>query len=97
MSKSFFSVLQRALALFAAVLTDPEVREYLMSIGFPMDWLSQGNSMVERAKGATDERNLLVSRRKGIKEAIAQIWRNVKGEVNEFREGWRRGAVRRER
>ncbi len=85
MTKSFFSALQRALALIAAVLNDPEVREYLASLGFPMDWLSQGNSMVEGVKAADAERDVRRVHRKGLREAVTQQWRNVRSEIAALR------------
>jgi len=84
MLKSIYALLARAIALLTA-LTDEEVRSYLAASGFPLDQLSQGNSIVERAKSAVSTCVESRVRMRGLTEAMERFFAIVYREVSVFR------------
>ncbi len=84
MLKSLFALLQMAEAMLAA-LVDDEVRTYLAESGFPLDQLSQGNSVVERARATFDRSGEARIRSRGLSEAVDRLFGSLFREVSIFR------------
>ncbi len=84
MLKFLYALLQRANALLAA-LVDDEVRSYLAASGFPLDQLSQGTPLVERAKAALARAEEGRIRSRGTTQAVEQSLSSLFDAVTLFR------------
>lgn len=84
MLKSLFALLRMAEAMLTA-LVDDEVRTYLAESGFPLEQLSQGNSVVERARATFDRSGEARIRSRGLSEAVDRMFGSLFREVSIFR------------
>lgn len=84
MLKPLYALLQKAIALLVA-LTDDEVRSYLAASAFPLDQLSQGTPLVERAKASLARSEEGRIRSRGTTEAVERSFASLFGAVTLFR------------
>ncbi len=84
MLKSVITLLAWAESLLAA-LVDDEVRTYLAESGFPLDQLSQGNAVAERARATLARDGEAKIKSRGLSETVERVFDGLFREVSIFR------------